>query len=71
MLSDEQWMQKAIAEDYQADYQTWQNPRVGAVVVKNNQLLAVGHTHEFGGVHAERDAISKLSQNKRMVQRYM
>ncbi len=61
MLSDEQWMQKAIAEAYQADYQTWQNPRVGAVVVKNNQLLAVGHTHEFGGVHAERDAISKLS----------
>lgn len=54
-------MNSAIEEAYKADYQTWLNPRVGAAVVKDNQLLSVGHTHQFGGIHAERDAISKLA----------
>lgn len=61
MPIDEKWMKRAIEEAHKADFQTWQNPRVGAAIVKENQLLAVGHTHRFGGVHAERDAISKLS----------
>ena len=51
-------MRLAIAQARRADYTTWQNPRVGAVVVKGDQLLATGYTHEFGGVHAERNAIN-------------
>lgn len=61
MQHDEKWMQQAIEEARKADFQTWQNPRVGAVVVKEDYLLATGHTHRFGGFHAERDAISKLT----------
>ncbi|MCI1975240.1 MAG: bifunctional diaminohydroxyphosphoribosylaminopyrimidine deaminase/5-amino-6-(5-phosphoribosylamino)uracil reductase RibD [Limosilactobacillus sp.] len=64
MQNDEKWMQRAIKEAQKADYQTWQNPRVGAVVVKENHLLATGHTHQFGGFHAERDAISKLTSEQ-------
>lgn len=49
MNGDEQWMRLAIEQAQQADYQTWQNPRVGAVVVKAQTVLAVGHTQQFGG----------------------
>ena len=61
MQIDEKMMRLAIKQARLADWSTWQNPRVGAVVVKNSRVLATGHTHAFGGVHAERDAISKLS----------
>lgn len=37
------------------------NPTVGAVVVKNNQILAVGHHQGPGEPHAEVEAIAKLS----------
>ena len=37
------------------------NPYVGAVIVKNDQILSRGYHAYFGGPHAEIDAISKLS----------
>lgn len=61
MKSDEDWMSIAIKQAQKADYQTWQNPRVGAVIVKKQELLSVGHTQQFGGLHAEREAINKLT----------
>lgn len=64
MPTDEDWMRLAIKQARQADYTTWQNPRVGAVIVKDRQALATGHTQAFGGIHAERDAISKLSPDQ-------
>ena len=60
-VEDAYFMQMAIAEAAKAGNETWKNPRVGAVIVKNGQVLARGHTHEYGGIHAERDAISKLA----------
>lgn len=60
MKKDRQWMQEAIKEAEKAGLETWQNPRVGAVVVKNDQIISRGHTHQFGGVHAERDALGDL-----------
>ena len=52
-MEDVHFMQMAIAEAAKAGNETWKNPRVGAVVVKNGQVLARGHTHEYGGIHAE------------------
>lgn len=60
-LNDESFMQIAINKANKAGNETWKNPRVGAVVVKDGEILATGHTHQFGGVHAERDALNKLS----------
>ncbi|MFO7890661.1 MAG: bifunctional diaminohydroxyphosphoribosylaminopyrimidine deaminase/5-amino-6-(5-phosphoribosylamino)uracil reductase RibD [bacterium] len=40
------------------------NPLVGAVVVKNNQILAEGYHAFFGGPHAEADALQRLSPFK-------
>ena len=32
------------------------NPLVGAVIVKDDEIIGEGYHHEFGGLHAERDA---------------
>lgn len=39
---------------------TWTNPQVGAVLVKDQQVLAVGYHHQYGQHHAEIDALSQL-----------
>ncbi|MFC1568640.1 bifunctional diaminohydroxyphosphoribosylaminopyrimidine deaminase/5-amino-6-(5-phosphoribosylamino)uracil reductase RibD [bacterium] len=39
------------------------NPRVGALIVKNNRILSEGYHAGFGEAHAEIDAINKLSKN--------
>lgn len=64
MTNDVQYMQQAINQAQMAGPETWLNPRVGAVIVKNQQVLSVGYTHRFGSIHAERDAISKLSPDQ-------
>lgn len=33
------------------------NPMVGAVLVKNNQIIGEGYHHNYGNLHAEREAI--------------
>ncbi|EKD42661.1 MAG: hypothetical protein ACD_73C00069G0002 [uncultured bacterium] len=37
------------------------NPLVGAVIVKNNKILATGYHHRFGAAHAEVDALKKIN----------
>lgn len=61
MNTDQRLMELAINQARKAGPETWLNPRVGAVIVKDSHILATGHTHKYGGFHAERDAISKLS----------
>lgn len=61
MTTDTHYMQQAIDQAQLAGPETWLNPRVGAVIVKDGHIISVGHTHQFGSIHAERDAISKLS----------
>lgn len=53
-------MAKAIAAARNGITHTWTNPVVGAVIVKNNQLLATGYHHRFGEMHAEINALSHL-----------
>ena len=36
------------------------NPSVGCVIVKDNKILAKGCTHEWKGIHAERDAFNQV-----------
>ena len=38
------------------------NPRVGCVIVKNNKIIATGVHEQYGGFHAERQAILKLEK---------
>jgi diaminohydroxyphosphoribosylaminopyrimidine deaminase / 5-amino-6-(5-phosphoribosylamino)uracil reductase len=39
------------------------NPMVGAVVVKDGEVIGVGHHRRFGSLHAERDAIASCRAN--------
>ncbi len=39
------------------------NPLVGAVIVKNNKIIAEGWHKAFGKPHAEIDALSKTTEN--------
>lgn len=59
-IGDQYFMEMAI-EQAQRAVDTWQNPQVGAVVVKAGKVLATGYTQPFGGLHAERNALEKLS----------
>jgi diaminohydroxyphosphoribosylaminopyrimidine deaminase/5-amino-6-(5-phosphoribosylamino)uracil reductase len=40
------------------------NPLVGALIVKNGQLLSVGYHRFFGGPHAEIEAINRVSPER-------
>ncbi len=41
------------------------NPMVGAVIVKNNKIIATGYHHRFGGDHAEIVALKKAGSKAR------
>lgn len=59
-MSEARWMARAIALAAQARGRTAPNPMVGAVVVRDGELLAEGWHHAPGQAHAEVDALEKL-----------
>ena len=38
------------------------NPMVGAVIVKDDRIIGVGHHRRYGHLHAERDAIKNCQE---------
>lgn len=38
------------------------NPMVGAVIVKNGEVIGIGHHRRFGGPHAEREALADCAR---------
>ncbi len=59
---DEAWMNVALAEAAQGIGKTAPNPPVGAVIVKDGQLLGKGWHRAAGKPHAEREAIADAVQ---------
>ncbi|HCS55171.1 MAG TPA: riboflavin biosynthesis protein RibD, partial [Planctomycetaceae bacterium] len=56
-------MQRALSLAEQGRGFVEPNPLVGAVIVDENlNLVAEGHHANFGGPHAEADALSKVGQ---------
>lgn len=56
---DEKWMGMAVGLAKRAGNSTRPNPRVGAVVVKNNKIVGKGFHRKAGGDHAEVEALRK------------
>jgi diaminohydroxyphosphoribosylaminopyrimidine deaminase/5-amino-6-(5-phosphoribosylamino)uracil reductase len=54
---DRQMLDLAARVACRAEGYVGENPMVGAVLVREGQVIGLGHHRRFGGVHAERDAI--------------
>lgn len=69
--SDECFMAKAISLAKQGWFTTHPNPRVGCVLLKNNQLIAEGW-HEYAGQgHAEINALTQAGEKARGATAYV
>ena len=65
MKDDRAWMQLAIREARKGLGRTSPNPCVGAVVVKNNRLIATGFHAKAGTPHAEAHALRAAGEKAR------
>ncbi|SFX07197.1 diaminohydroxyphosphoribosylaminopyrimidine deaminase [Thermoactinomyces sp. DSM 45891] len=57
-MTDLQYMLIAIEEGRKAQGKTGTNPPVGAIVVKDGEIVGRGHTSHLGGPHAEVNALA-------------
>lgn len=57
-MNTNELMQRAIELAKLGGNYVHPNPRVGAVIVKNNEIVAEGYHRYFGGMHAEIEAIN-------------
>ncbi|PWG00339.1 bifunctional diaminohydroxyphosphoribosylaminopyrimidine deaminase/5-amino-6-(5-phosphoribosylamino)uracil reductase RibD [Levilactobacillus bambusae] len=59
-MNDEAYMRLALHEAQRGRGLTYRNPLVGAVLVKDDQVLGAGHHVHFGQSHAEVDAFNQV-----------
>jgi len=59
---DADWMRACLRAAVKGRGRVSPNPMVGAAVVRNGKLIAVGYHARFGGEHAERMAIRKAGK---------
>jgi len=62
-LRDEDYMKLTLRLARRGLGKTSPNPMVGAVIVKDDHIIAQGYHHYFGGKHAEVDAIENSSED--------
>ena len=60
--SHEYFMREAVKESHRGRYAAPPNPWVGAVVVKDNAIVATGFHKFFGDLHAEANALENLQE---------
>ncbi len=58
---EERYMRRALELAMRGIGKVNPNPLVGAVIVKNKNIVAEGWHAEYGGLHAERHALSRLA----------
>ncbi len=61
-----QYMQRAVSLATKGAKKAYPNPSVGAVIVYNGLIIGEGYTNEYGGVHAEVNAIQSV-KNKALL----
>ena len=60
---ESKYMLHAIALAKNGEGRTNPNPLVGAVLVKNNEIIGEGFHQKYGGLHAEREALKNCEEN--------
>ena len=58
-MKKEKWMRLALKLAKRGEGRVSPNPMVGAVITKDEKMIAQGYHHYFGGPHAEIDAFRK------------
>lgn len=61
-MTDQEYMLRAISLAKKGQGFTNPNPMVGAVIVKNNEIIGEGYHARCGELHAERNALAALSK---------
>ncbi|MCI8609198.1 MAG: bifunctional diaminohydroxyphosphoribosylaminopyrimidine deaminase/5-amino-6-(5-phosphoribosylamino)uracil reductase RibD [Firmicutes bacterium] len=62
-MTDQSYMQAAIDLAQNGMGQVNPNPLVGAVIVKNGNIIGKGWHQAYGGLHAERNALAACTEN--------
>lgn len=62
-LIDKKFMEKAIELARKGSGWTNPNPMVGAVIVKDGEIIGEGYHQKYGNLHAERNAIASLKES--------
>ncbi|MGA9175178.1 MAG: bifunctional diaminohydroxyphosphoribosylaminopyrimidine deaminase/5-amino-6-(5-phosphoribosylamino)uracil reductase RibD [Thermoactinomyces sp.] len=57
-MTDKEFMWEAVLEGRKAQGKTGTNPPVGAIIVKDGEIVGRGHTSHLGGPHAEVNALA-------------
>ncbi len=65
MHSDEHWMRRALCLAARHAGDTWPNPTVGAVLVREGELVAEGVHAGAGHLHAEIEALQRAREKSR------
>lgn len=62
-MPEKKYMERAISLARKGRGRTNPNPMVGAVIVKDDRIIGEGYHMEYGGLHAERNAIASLTES--------
>ena len=62
-MQDTDYMKRAIELAVKARGWTSPNPMVGAVIVKEGQIIGEGYHERYGQLHAERNALASCTQS--------
>lgn len=68
---NEKYMRRAIDLAKLGEGHVNPNPLVGAVIVMDDEVIAEGYHHQYGDLHAERDALSKLDRDATGAEMYV
>src|SRR4030042_83190 len=63
-MNDDQFMRQAIRLGRKGSGRVSPNPRVGAVIVKDGRVVSTGFHGNFGGPHAEVEALAGIGLEK-------
>ncbi|AGB40858.1 2,5-diamino-6-hydroxy-4-(5-phosphoribosylamino)pyrimidine 1'-reductase [Halobacteroides halobius DSM 5150] len=61
-MNDQQYMKQALRLAKQAQGRTSPNPLVGAIIVKEGEIIGQGYHHYAGGAHAEVNALEDAKE---------
>ena len=62
-MNDEAYMQLALDLAVKGIGKVNPNPMVGAIIVKNGRIIGRGYHEQYGGLHAERNALTSCIES--------